>query len=121
VKTDAWLRAASCAVVLCSAVSVQAAPDCDVLARPPSWADCAAESSAGAAAIDAPLPLQFDDEGAAVASMDFPMRAVRANGSSQVRVEAPSTVAAIPEPHTNLLMLAGLAAIAFMATRRRRP
>jgi len=34
---------------------------------------------------------------------------------------ATQAVPAIPEPHTNLLMLAGLAAIGFMATRRRRP
>jgi PEP-CTERM motif len=123
VKTDAWLRAASCAVVLSGAVAAQAAPDCAALVRPPSWAECAAEFSIGAtaagAAFDGSLQLQFDDDGAAAAPMDFSMLAVKADGS--IQVAAPSTVAAIPEPHTNLLLLAGLAAIAFMATRRRRP
>jgi PEP-CTERM motif len=123
VKTDAWLRLASCAIVLCSAVAAQAAPPCAELARPPSWAECAAEFSIGAAvagaAFDEPLPLQFDEDGAALASIDFSILAVKANGAAQLA--APSTVAAIPEPHTHLLMLAGLAAIAFMATRRRRP
>jgi PEP-CTERM motif len=125
VKTDAWLKAASFAAVLCGAAAAQAAPDCAALARPPSWAECAADFSLGAgaagAAFDEPLPLQFDDEAAAAASKDFTLLAVKANGSPQVRAETPSTVAAIPEPQTNLLMVAGLAAIAFMATRRRRP
>lgn len=130
-KTDGWLRAGSSAVVLCGAVAAQAAPmpaaaDCAALARPPSWAECAAEFSVSAtgagAAFDGPFPWQFDDDGEAVASMDFTTLAVKpGSGSPQVGVEAPTTVAAIPEPHTNLLMLAGLAAIGFMATRRRRP
>jgi PEP-CTERM motif len=125
VKTDAWLRAAWCAATLCSAAAAQAAPDCAAPARPPSWAECAADVSLGApaagAAFDGPLQLRFDDDGAAVASMDFSMLAVELNGSSQPRAETPSTAAAIPEPQTNLLMVAGLAAIAFMAMRRRRP
>jgi PEP-CTERM motif len=125
VKTDAWLRAVSGAVVLCSAVGAQAAPDCAALAHQPSWAECAAQFSGAAtaagAAFDGPPQLQFDDDAAAVALIDFTTLAVKPHGSPQVRVETPSTVAAIPEPHTNLLMLAGLAAIAFMATRRRRP
>jgi hypothetical protein len=131
VKTDGWLRAVLSAVVLCGAVAAQAAPmpaaaDCAALVRQTSWAECAAEFSVGAAGADAvfdgPLPWQFDDGGEAVASMDFTTLAVKpSSGSPQVRVEAPTTVAAIPEPHTNLLMLAGLAAIGFMATRRRRP
>ena len=119
-KTDAWLRAISCAAMLCGAGAAGAAPDCAVLARPPSWAECAADFSLGAgAAFDGPLQLQFDDEGAAVASMDFTLLALKPVGLPQIRAEAP--VAAIPEPHTNVLMLAGLVAIAFMAARRRRP
>ncbi len=130
-KTDGWLRAVLSAVVLCGAVAAQAAPmpaaaDCAALVRHPSWAECAAEFSVGAAgagaAFDGPFQWQFDDDGEAVASMDFTTLAVKpGSGSPQVGVEAPTTVAAIPEPHTNLLMLAGLAAIGFMATRRRRP
>jgi hypothetical protein len=130
VKTDGWLRAVSCAVVLCGAAATQATPvfaaaDCAALARQPTWAECAAEFSFGgtsvSAAFDGPLPLQFDDDGAAVASLDMTTLAVEPSASPQRSTAAPSTVAAIPEPHTNLLMLAGLAAIGFMATRRRRP
>jgi PEP-CTERM motif len=125
VKTNAWLRAVSGAVVLCIAVAAQAAPDCAALAHQPSWAECAAEFSVAATATDAvfggPPQWQFDDAAAAVASIDFTTLAVTPPGSPQVRSETPSTVAAIPEPQTNLLMVAGLAAIAFMAMRRRRP
>jgi hypothetical protein len=122
VNTDAWLRSASCAVALCGAAAAQAAPDCAALARPPTWAECAAEFSIdAAAAFDGPSQLQFDDDAAVVASMDLTQLAIKPNVSPQVGVERSSTVAAIPEPHTNLLMVAGLAAIAFMAARRRRP
>jgi hypothetical protein len=130
VKTEVWLKAVSSAAALCGAVAAQAAPmpsapHCAASARQPSWAECAADVSLGApaagAAFDGPLQLQFDDDGAVVASMDLTVLAVKTSGSPQVRAEAPSTVAAIPEPQTNLLMVAGLAAIAFMAMRRRRP
>ena len=69
----------------------------------------------------------LDGDGAANASIDFTSLGLNVpgggagNGASQAPMGTPSTVAAIPEPHTSLLMLAGLAAIAFMATRRRRP
>jgi PEP-CTERM motif len=122
VKTDAWLKAISCAALLCGAGAAQAAPDCAAQAHQPSWAECASDFSLGAsAAFDGPSPLQFDDDASAVASMDFTQLAVKADRSPQRRAEAPSTVAAIPEPQTNLLMVAGLVAIGFMAMRRRRP
>jgi PEP-CTERM motif len=106
--------------------AAHAAQHCAALARAPSWAECAADFSLGAAAaataaFDGPLQLQFDDDAAALASMDPTILAVEPYGAPQRAAEAPSSVAAIPEPHTNLLMVAGLAAIAFMATRRRRP
>jgi hypothetical protein len=133
VKTNAWLKALSIVVVLCGAVAtahavpMPAAPDCAAFEHHPTWAECAAEFSFGAAsinaALDEPLPLRFDDDdGAPVASLDLTTLAVKPNGLPQHSTAVPSTVAAIPEPHTNLLMLAGLAAIiGFMATRRRRP
>jgi PEP-CTERM motif len=126
VNKDAWLGAARCALLLCCTGAAQATPDCAALARAPSWAECAADFSLGAAAaataaFDGPSQLQFDDDVTTVAAMDLTLLAIQPNGSPRQAVEAPSTVAAIPEPHTNLLMVAGLAAIAFMATRRRRP
>jgi hypothetical protein len=121
VKSDAWLKAISCAALLCGAGAAQAAPDCAAQAHQPSWAECASDFSLGAsAAFDGPSQLQFDDH-AVAASMDFTQLAVKSDRSPQRRAEAPSTVAAIPEPQTNLLMVAGLAAIGFMAMRRRRP
>jgi PEP-CTERM motif len=125
VKSDAWLKAISCAALLCGAGAAQAAPDCAAQAHQPSWAECASDFSLGASAasavLDRPSQLQFDDDASAVASMDFTQLAVKPDRSPQRRAEAPSTVAAIPEPQTNLLMVAGLAAIGFMAMRRRRP
>jgi PEP-CTERM motif len=67
----------------------------------------------GMLAFDAPL-----------ASIDFTTRSADAKDHGEAArgaVFAATTVPAIPEPHTNLLMLAGLAAIGFMAMRRRRP
>jgi hypothetical protein len=112
------------AVALCGAAAAQAAPDCAALARPPTWAECAAEFSVeAAAAFDRPSQLQFDDDAAAAvaASMDLTQLAIKPSGPPQVGGERSAAVAAIPEPHTNLLMVAGLVAIAFMAARRRRP
>ena len=69
----------------------------------------------------------LDEDGAPNASIDFTSLGVNvqdggaSNGAPQAPMSAPSTIAAIPEPHTSLLLLAGLAAIGFMATRRRRP
>jgi PEP-CTERM motif len=128
VKTNGGLRIAACAVALCGALAAHAAPMaaapvCAALASTPSWLDCAAEFSAGEAGAGVVFdePFQFHDHGAAAAALDFTALAVEPNGPPQVSVDAPSAVAAIPEPHTSLLMLAGLAAICFMATRRRRP
>jgi PEP-CTERM motif len=89
-----------------------------------TWADCAT-AFASDGVLDSPsgdfsAALVFD---APVASIDFTTRGADGNRSRAAAGAAFATVpvAAIPEPHTNLLMLAGLAAIGFMATRRRRP
>jgi PEP-CTERM motif len=69
----------------------------------------------------------FDGAGAPVSSIDFTTLGVSVNpngagnGLSHASVYASAPVAAIPEPHTLLLMLAGLGAIGFMARHRRRP
>jgi PEP-CTERM motif len=124
VKTNAWLKAAWCAVVLCGAAAAKAEPGCATLARPPSWAECAVDDplslNAAGAAFDGPVQLHFDDDALAAAPADLSVLAVKPHGAAQRAVEAASTVAAIPEPQTNLLLVAGLAAIGFMAMRRRR-
>jgi PEP-CTERM motif len=109
-----------------------------------TWADCASAFASydavgggtrGTLAFDVPLarplkssrafsPLSFDgDDGAPLASIDFTPQGANGNpsGAAPGAVFAATSVPAIPEPHTNLLMLAGLAAIGFMSTRRRRP
>jgi PEP-CTERM motif len=126
-----WMRAGLGAGVLCAALAAHAAPAsvapaCAAALTQPSWADCAAALS-GRDRFDSAIDDPFDGDlaGAPQASIDLTRLDVNVqgdgNGASQAPVGTPSTVAAIPEPHTNLLMLAGLAAIAFMATRRRRP
>jgi hypothetical protein len=116
---------ALCVALAVAASRVHAEPACAVQAIDPSWADCAAEFSAGAASAGVVFgePLKFDDGdlGTQTASIDFTTPAAPSNGSSRASTQPSSTLAAIPEPHTNLLMLAGLAAIGFMATRQRRP
>lgn len=123
-KTNAWLKAVWCTVVLCGAAAAKAEPGCATLARQPSWAECAADDplslAAAGAALDGPLQLQLDADALSAASADLSVLAVKPHGAPQLAVEAASTVAAIPEPQTNLLMVAGLAAIGFMAMRRRR-
>jgi PEP-CTERM motif len=89
-----------------------------------TWADCASAFASDDAVYshrgDASAAQSFD---APMASIDFTPRGANAHqsGAAPGAVSATAPVAAIPEPHTNLLMLAGLAAIGFMATRRRRP
>ena len=133
-RKPAWLRALSIAVALCAAAAAaHAAPACSATATHLSWADCAAvfanddsvgsRGAAGTRAFDAAFSLvAVDGDGTALASFDFTTQGAISSQNSAVpgAVFATTAVAAIPEPHTNLLMLAGLAAIGFMATRRRR-
>ncbi len=71
----------------------------------------------------------YDPDGAAapVAGIDFTTSGLNADreGSSQgplrASVYGAQMVASVPEPHTNALMLAGLAAIIAFMARRRRP
>ena len=136
--------AALCAVFLAQAASSPVAPACTASLPSATWADCAgavagsgpAGSPRGAAsatltfdgAIDSPFgPFDADGHGAPISSIDFsPLGAsvhsdATGNGLSYASTYSTQPLPAIPEPHTNLLMLAGLAAIGFMATRRRRP
>lgn len=121
------------AVALCTAGAVQAAPACTAMATHSTWADCASTlASYGAVSsrsggADGTLtfdrafgPVDSDGDGAAVASIDFTSRGA-SSSQAPAAVFATTAVPAIPEPHTNLLMLAGLAAIGFMAMGRRRP
>lgn len=128
-----WLRAGSSAVALCAVFAANAAPTsvapaCTASLTQPSWTDCAG-TLLGDGRFDSATdgPFYWDGDGAPNASIDLTSLGVNVqgggagNGPSQASTSAVSTAAAIPEPHTNLLLLAGLAAIAFMATRRRRP
>jgi PEP-CTERM motif len=129
VRHQGCLKAGLSAVALCAAFAANAAPTsvapaCTASLTQPSWTDCAGALSGDGrfdSAIDDPIYLEAD--GAPNASIDFTSVGVNipGGGASQAPMRATSTVAAIPEPHTSLLMLAGLAAIGFMAMRRRRP
>jgi len=89
------------------------------------------------AAIDSPFVLSlkagnafslfyFDGAGAPISSIEFTTLGVSVNqngagnGLSHASIYATQPIPAIPEPHISLLMLAGLAAVGFMAKRRRR-
>lgn len=91
-------------------MAAQAAPftRCTAAARDASWAQCAGVES-------------VEGDSTLASSIDFATLSLDAEHALQTSIDAPQTVAAIPEPHTNLLMVAGLAAIGFMAMRRRRP
>ena len=104
------LKACGGALAFCAAVAAQAAPAlaaCTTASADASWAECAGVVS-------------VEGDGALASPIDFATLSRPADGAAPTSIDAPATVAAIPEPHTSLLMLAGLAAIGFMATRRRR-
>lgn len=140
------LGAAASAVALCTAIAVHAAPSpmapaCLALATNPTWADCAAPFSrqgpfdggpgqaVGGRDFDAAIdePFEFDGAAAPMSAVDYTRSGAGDNRHRAGNVQALASsfgtqpLPAIPEPHTSLLMLAGLAAFAFMATRRRRP
>ena len=135
-KKPASSRALWSAVALCAVQAVQAAPACTAMSSHTTWADCAgafasydagdSRSGAGTLTFDtafSQVAFDGDGDGAALASIDFatPGASSHQNSAPPGAVFATTSVPAIPEPHTNLLMLAGLAAIGFMATRHRRP
>ena len=146
VKAISWLRAGASAVSLCAAFAVHAAPSpvapaCLALATNLTWADCAAPFSrqgpfdggpgqaVGGRDFDAAIDEDFEFDGAAapISAVDYTSSGASDNrhraGNVQTLASSFGTqpLPAIPEPQTSLLMLAGLAAFAFMATRRRRP
>ncbi len=102
------LKACGGALAFCAAVAAQAAPALASCTTDASWAECAGVVS-------------VEGEGALASPIDFATLSLPAGGAAPISIDATATVAAIPEPHISLLMLAGLAAIGFMATRRRRP
>ena len=78
------------------------APACRAIAADAAWSDCAA-SVEGQALSVAPAALAW-----------------AATDRSQAAAVAAPLVPSIPEPPAYVLMLAGIAAIGFLATRRRR-
>lgn len=103
-KVGAGVLALATALV---AQAAPAAPACTAAAPEASWAECAGVSSVGG-------------EGTLAASLDFATLSYNDHPASPTSIDAAQPEAAIPEPHTNLLMLAGLAALGFMTMRRRR-
>lgn len=101
-------RGAVIAVVLaagavCAAELPLLAPACRAITVDAAWTDCAASVEGGALLVEpAALPL---------AATDRPQRAA---------VAAAPLVPGIPEPPTYVLMLAGIAAVGYLAKRRRR-
>jgi hypothetical protein len=131
-KEQPGLNAALIATTLCAAFNSNAAgtaeaPACTAALTNPSWSDCAGPfvlSLQGGKVFSL-----YDPDGATapVAAVDFTTQGVSDDreGSSlapsRELVHGAQMVASIPEPHTNALMLAGLAAIIAFMARRRRP
>lgn len=121
----ALFKAAPSAVALCAACATMAAPPlapaCVVSISNPTWADCAG-AMLQAASDDAAAGSFAHGAGALGSSIDFTVLAVSINSARGERAPAPGYLAqvipSIPEPQTMVLMLAGLAVMGFMATRR---
>jgi PEP-CTERM motif len=98
------------------------APACMASLNNPSWADCA-DDVPHAASGDMANAWVIHAAGARAGSADFTALSAGADGANRDRSPARAyplqVVPSIPEPHTMVLMLAGLVAIGFMAMRRR--
>jgi PEP-CTERM motif len=127
-----FVKAGLGAAVLMAAFATPAAPTavapaCSASLTNPTWSDCAGALFRGASddAGNAFSLFYFDGAEAPIPSIDFSTLGVSTNPNgtgndlSHASLYAAPPVPAIPEPQTNTLMLAGLAAIGIMALRRR--
>jgi hypothetical protein len=104
----ALFKAALSTAAVAASFAVEAAPiapACMASLHNPSWADCA---------DDVPHAASADMTAASFVNTDGARR-----DRSPARAYPLQVVPSIPEPHTMVLMLAGVVAIGFMAMRRR--
>jgi PEP-CTERM motif len=126
----AWFKAGWSVATMCATFTATAAtaatapiaPTCVASLTEPSWADCA-DVMFRSAPVDGGAASFVDAAGAPLWSTDLTALRGGAEGArrdrSAARVYPLQVVPSIPEPHTLVLMLAGLVAIGFMAMRRR--
>jgi PEP-CTERM motif len=123
----ALFKAALGTVAAVACVAAQAAPSpiapaCVAVLTEPSWAECADETFQSALAdITAASFVNAVDAPDSMTNVTTPNASAdgRRRDRSQARVYPLQVVPSIPEPHTMVLMLAGVVAIGFMAMRRR--